>query len=149
MVEIDFLAHDPDGHLGQYMLSSNWGLSDSRELLGRPGVSVTPLGTAPTGWALGQASGNYGTALTQGAVAPSWTGGRYRLTMPVTEAFPEPCCYQLELRAWKRTIIGSKSGHTFTCSGDNRNQTHYSIGVGVCGDDAPPILTANDRLVRG
>ena len=43
-----------------------------------------------------------------GASAPVWTGGVIRLTVKATGpggAFPYTCCYQLELRAHKRTIV--------------------------------------------
>lgn len=153
-LEVDFMAHDPDGHLGGYWIRSTWGLSDQRQLLNRAGVSVTPMGTAvpdqaKTGWVVTQVQGNYGTAVNGGATPPVWEGGYFTLRMPVSEAFPEPCCYQLELYAWKRTIIGHKAGRTFTCHGTYHNQTHYSIGVGVCGDEDPPVLAAADRLVAG
>lgn len=142
MVEIDFLVRDSDSHLGYYIFKSSWGLSQSQHLLDQPGASVVPLvaGT-PTGWAAGQSEGNYGTALSQGAgaVAPHWEGGTYRLTLPLEQAFPEPCCYQLELWAYKRTIVG----HTSSCNGywfhDNGNRTEYSLGVGVC---PPPLIPA-------
>lgn len=139
-VEIDFLAHDSDRHLAFYVLESSWGLNQSRNLLNRPGASVTPIvpGT-PTGWAPGQGEGNYGTALSQGAVAPHWEGGAYRLTLPLEEAFPEPCCYQLELRAYKRTVVGYGSGCYGYIVSINGNRTEYSLGVGVC---PPPALPA-------
>jgi hypothetical protein len=70
----------------------------------------------------------YGEALhpTQGAVAPHWHGGRFRLQVSLAEAFPEPCCYQLELRAYKRTIV--------SCDGDydHNNLSEYTFGVGIC-----------------
>lgn len=140
VVEIDFLVSDSDSHLGYYELKSNWGLNNSRQLLSQPGASVVALvsGT-PTGWLPGQISGNYGTAANHGAVAPHWQGGSYTLTLPLEQAFPEPCCYQLELRAWKRTIVG----HTSSCNDywfpDNGNRSEYSLGVGVC---PPPLVTA-------
>ncbi len=137
-LEIDFLAHDFDKHLAYYNIAASWGLNQSHNLLDKPGAVVTPIipGT-PTGWAPGQAEGNYGTALTQGAIAPHWEGGSYRLSLPMSEAFPEPCCYQLELWAFKRTVVGSGSGISFNCNygfhvGTNGNKTEYSIGVGVC-----------------
>ena len=147
MVEIDFLAHDSDRHLAYYVVESSWGLSQSRNLLDRPGVSVVPIAAGtPTGWQAFQSTGNYGTALTQGAVAPHWEGGQYRLTIPLEEAFPDPCCYQLELRAYKRT----KVGHTSGCYGYhvsiNGNRTEYSLGVGVC---PPPLLTSGTIAVEG
>ncbi len=134
VLEIDFLAHDVDQHLSHYFIEASWGLNQSHNLLLQAGAVITPIvpGT-PSGWAAGQDSGNYGTALTQGAVEPHWEGGSYRLTIPMGSAFPEPCCYQLELWAFKRTIVGYGS----TCDGrfyvsNNGNKTEYSIGVGVC-----------------
>jgi hypothetical protein len=137
-LEIDFLAHDPDGHLAAYSLQATYGLSLAVNLLNRAGSVVTPIvpGT-PTGWAAvppNNNNGTYGVALAQGAVAPHWHGGMYRLTVPVSQAFPEPCCYQLELRAWKRTVVGSQSGIVFSCYNGyaHNNLTEYTLGVGVC-----------------
>jgi hypothetical protein len=48
------------------------------------------------------------------ATSPTWHGGALRLTVPANAAFPEPCCYQLNLAAYKRTIVncdGSLHGH--------------------------------------
>jgi hypothetical protein len=64
-------------------------------------------------------------------------GGQYRLTLPMEESFPEPCCYQLELSAFKRTVVGAQSANVFGCNygfhvGTNGNKTEYYIGVGVC-----------------
>ncbi|VAX12180.1 hypothetical protein MNBD_GAMMA24-2570 [hydrothermal vent metagenome] len=143
-LEIDFIVHDSDRHLAYYTLSASWGLNQSQNLLNLPGAVMSPISAgAQTGWAPGQAEGNYGTALSpapfQGAavIAPYWEGGEYRLTVPMSQAFPEPCCYQLELWAFKRTIVGSQSGNVFRCDhgfhvGSNGNKTEYSIGVGVC-----------------
>jgi len=133
MVEIDFLAQDSDEHLGYYELYSLWGLSHSQNLLKQPGASVVALTPgAQTGWLPGQDDSNYGTAVFQGAPAPHWVGGRFRLTLPLEQAFPDPCCYQLRLTAYKRTIVG----HSSYCNGywrpDNGNRTEYSLGVGVC-----------------
>lgn len=143
MVEIDFVAEDADDHLAYYVLESSWGLNQSRNLLSRPGATVVPMlpGT-PTGWRPGQSSGNYGTAVMplasdplQGAVEPHWRGGRYTLSVPLVEAFPDPCCYQLELRAYKRTVVGHTSGCYGYQVGVNGNRTEYSIGVGICPSD--------------
>jgi len=49
-------------------------------------------------------------AVEQGAARPTWNGGRMRLTVPVSVAFPEPCCYELRLEAWKRIIVGGGGG---------------------------------------
>lgn len=150
MLEVDFLAHDADAHLAFYELYSAWGLTQSENLLSKPGANVTVIAGGPSGWNPGQTTGNYGTAVDQGAAAPHWSGGSFRLTIPMSEAFPEPCCYQLELWAYKRTIVGSRSGRRFSCDTGfrrviNGNKTEYSLGVGVCPQPAPepPIIAAN------
>src|SRR5262249_6008815 len=123
-LEIEFLAHDPDGHLAHYSLQATYGLNLAVNLLNRPGSVLTALSPST------QVGPTYGQALGQGAVAPSWSGGTYRLTVPVQEAFPEPCCYQLELCACKRTVVGDLDGcdHGY----QHRNLTEYTIGVGNC-----------------
>jgi hypothetical protein len=132
-LEIDFLASDVDGHLGGYALSAHWGLNNAHSLLNRPGASVTPLGAGMfTGWQPGQNRGVYGVALGPGmATAPQWDGGVYRLTVPLNEAFPDPCCYLLRLRAWKRTVVGYKANIRFLCGHVHDNYTEYTIGIGV------------------
>ena len=116
-LEIDFEATDPDGHLGSYSLIATWGLNQSVDLLA--------LGTITALSASTQVGPTYGEALGQGAAAPIWTGGSYRLTIDdAATAFREPCCYQLELRAYKRTIV--------SCTGTHENLTEYSLGVGIC-----------------
>ncbi len=129
VLEIDFFANDPDGHLALYELKATY--AENAE------VQLLPLRTLP-GASLTLLSGDYvgptyGEALGQGAAQPTWRGGTMRLVVPAAAAFPEPCCYQLELRAWKRTVV--------SCSGsaDHHNLSEYTIGVGVCGprDDVP------------
>jgi len=137
--EIDFQATDVDGHLGSYTLHATWGLNNSRNLLDpQYGGVVTPIvpGT-PTGWSAMPAlnssnAGYYGVALGQGASAPDWKGGLYRLTIPSANAFPEPCCYQLQLYTYKRTVVGGPSGITFGCGSMHYNLTERTVGVGVC-----------------
>ena len=147
-LEIDFMAQDADNHFAYYKLASTWGLSQSRSLLDRPGANVAVISGGPSGWYPGQYTGNYGTALDQGATAPNWGGGLFTLTIPMSEAFPEPCCYQLELWAFKRTIFGGRSGRRFTCNSGfykriNGNETEYSIGVGGYPPKPPipPVVT--------
>ena len=118
-LEIDFQVNDPDGHLAYYSLITTWGLNESKDLLSLG--TVTPLGggtfEGPT----------YGQALGQGASAPLWHGGSYTLTIPnAASAFEDPCCYQLELRAYKRTIVDCWGGYA------HANLTEYSLGVGIC-----------------
>ncbi len=137
-LEIDFQAHDTDGHLAVYSLIATYGVNQAVNLLNRPGSTVTALVAGiQTGWkaaAPANVDGTYGVALSQGAVAPLWSGGTFRLTAPLNEAFPIPCCYQLELRAWKRTIVGGASGIGFGCDHGyaHNNLSEFTIGVGVC-----------------
>lgn len=112
---IDFMAHDPDGHLACYSLIATYAESGSRDLLTRPSAELTPgpLGApVPPAAQVGPtyAHARQPVALgadpwTGGAVAPTWNGGTLRLTLTdLSEAFPISCAYQLELRAYKRTI---------------------------------------------
>lgn len=145
VTEIDFQATDSDGHLAYYTLYSTWGLSLARNLLDPQwGGVVTPIVTGtPTGWSALPSpnpsnAGYYGVALSQGAAAPQWKGGLYRLTIPAANTFPQPCCYQLQLYTYKRTIVGGGSGITFSCDHGyaQYNLTERTAGVGVC----PPII---------
>ncbi len=106
-LQIDFMAYDPDGHLSYFTLDLTYANNLRNRLLshlGSPGVSLVPLGGGPVP-AAAQVGPDYGKALTQGAVSPTWRGGVMRLTMPASLAFPETCSYQLELWAHKRTIV--------------------------------------------
>jgi hypothetical protein len=138
-LEIDFRAHDPDGHLAVYSLQATYGVNLAVNLLAQPGAVLTPIvpGT-PVG-------PTYGQALGQGAAAPHWYGGNFRLTIPASQAFPIPCCYQLELRAWKRTVVGGQSGVVFFCEHGyaHNNLSEFTIGVGVC----PPAHGAGVEIV--
>jgi hypothetical protein len=124
-LEIEFLAHDPDGHLAAYDLKATYGENLAVNLLDRPSSTLETVPPAAPGVQVGP---TYGQALdvAQGAVAPHWRGGRYKLTVSVGEAFPVPCCYQLELRAWKRTVVTCEDEY------DHWNLSQYTIGVGVC-----------------
>jgi hypothetical protein len=148
VLEIEFLVTDTAStggtrHLDFYTLEAHWGLNQSQSLLALPGANVTSLSGDPTGWLLGQSSGNYGTALSQGAAAPDWGGGRYLLRVPASQAFPEPCCYELVLEGQKRTVAHCTALHT--------NRTEFTLGVGVCPQppnlshsaDAPPVPLVN------
>jgi hypothetical protein len=118
-LEIDFQVTDPDGHLAVYSLIATYGLNLSVDLL--------PLGTIAALSAGTYTGPTYGEALGQGATGPNWYGGTYTLTIPnASSAFPEPCCYQLELRAYKRTIVDCWGGYA------HDNITEYSLGVGIC-----------------
>lgn len=122
-LEVDFMVHDPDGHLSHYSLIATYAenqkvnlLSNADSLEPTSGPSPGPPFPGPT----------YGEALGQGATQPSWHGGEFTLTIDdLSEAFPEPCCYQLELRGWKRTVVGCSSDY------DHRNLSEYTFGVGL------------------
>jgi hypothetical protein len=122
-LEVDFLAHDPDGHLSHYTLRATYAENQVVDLLDQPSTSIDPLppGSSPPPYP----GPEYGQALGQGASRPHWEGGRYRLTVDLDEAFPEPCCYQLELRAWKRTLVDCRSTRA------HRNRSEYTIGIGI------------------
>jgi hypothetical protein len=64
--------------------------------------------------------GTYDRALDQGATRPDWEGGEYTLRIKLDEAFPKPCCYQLELHARKRVNCVT-----------HENRSEYTIGWGV------------------
>lgn len=122
MLEIDFLAHDPDGHLGSFSLTSHYGISSAVDLVAAGSLSGGGGIVGPT----------YAQALGQGAVRPLWSGGAYTLKVDVTTAFPIPCCYLLRLEAVKRTVVGGGSAFGFSCGGDFRNVSEQTLGVGVC-----------------
>jgi hypothetical protein len=107
-LDIDFYAHDPDGHLAYYTLLATYGVSLAIDLLAIPGATLlpgVPAGAVPSASQVGP---TYANALTppQTAVSPIWNGGTIRLHIPnIRDAFPETCCYQLQLRAYKRCIV--------------------------------------------
>jgi hypothetical protein len=134
LLQVDFFAHDPEGHLAYYTLQATYRENLARNLLALPGATLTPLGGAPVPAAV-QVGPNYWQARSAnpppagGAVAPTWRGGAIRLEVPAagpSGAFPETCCYQLELRAHKRTVVScnhSLWGHT--------NYSEYSFMIVV------------------
>lgn len=132
---IDFTAADPDGHLLEYDLTVHWGAGNIQSLLGLPGATLTRNtgdGQGPT----------YAAALGQGfgAASPIWHGGTMTLTVPAAEAFPEPCCYLIQLEAWKRHHVGYRFGSCgFNCEQDvYTNLSEFTVGVGVC--DPPKVI---------
>lgn len=126
-LQIDFVAHDPDGHLAYYTLHAHYKVSLAPNLL-TLGGTLSPISPSPVVWAppAAQVGPRYGQARIQGAVAPVWHGGALRLTIDdATRAFPETCCYQLRLRAFKRTI--ANCNHSYP----HRNDTEYSFMIVV------------------
>lgn len=134
VLEIDFSVTDSEGHLAFYSLHSEYGLNSSENLLApAKGGVLTPLNPNV------EVGPRYGDALTQGAIQPHWRGGRMRLTINLDEAFPVRCCYQLVLRAYKRTIVNCNANYP------HRNATKFTIGVGVCDNDNRLTLSS-ERL---
>jgi hypothetical protein len=120
ILEIDFLARDLSGNLAYFTLDAIDGtVFPSVDLLHAPSSVLTLLSgdfQGPT----------YGEALGAGATAPVWTGGTMRLTVDAAEAFTGPCCYQIKLTAYSRTVSN--------CDGilDYYNYSQFAIGVGEC-----------------
>ncbi|MBC8085991.1 MAG: carboxypeptidase regulatory-like domain-containing protein [Phycisphaerae bacterium] len=125
MLEVDFIAHDAQGHLAWYSLLATYGENLSRDLIGLGGT-LTPLPGAPVP-AAAQVGPDYATARSapQNAPAPTWAGGAVRLSIAAAVAFPESCCYQLELRAYKRTIVDCQANWA------HRNLSERSFQVSV------------------
>jgi hypothetical protein len=127
MLEVDFVAYDAQGHLASYSLIATYGENLSRNLIALGGT-LTPLaGGAPPIPAASQVGPDYAAARTapQTAFAPTWTGGAIRLSISAAVAFPESCCYQLELRAYKRTIVNCQANNA------HRNLSERSFQVTV------------------
>ncbi len=127
VLEVDFVAYDAQGHLASYSLIATYGENLARDLLAL-GATLTPLpGGAPPVPAASQVGPDYAAARTlpQTGAAPTWTGGAIRLSMSAAVAFPESCCYQLELRAYKRTIVNCLANN------EHRNLSERSFQVTV------------------
>jgi hypothetical protein len=131
LLEVDFRVEDPAGFLAYYTLNALYGSSSRVNLLDRPSAALTAL-SGVEGWSLGDPRGSYGRALAQGAAAPVWGGGRFRLTVPVAEAFPVPCCYLLDLWGHKRNVVGCSTTYAW------RARDFFTVGVGVCDPVVPP-----------
>jgi hypothetical protein len=112
ILEVDFVAYDVDQHLAYYSLVATYGKNLSVNLLTAPGATLLPvaLGAIPAADFVGP---NYGAARAQGAAAPNWQAGGLRLIIPdLRDAFPETCCYQIELRVYKRTVVSCNYDYT-------------------------------------
>lgn len=138
-VQIDFIAYDPQGYLGEYTLNNYYGANLARNLLGHPSTFTLSPGPAFAGPGPVPAAAQVGqtylkaTTFPQTAVRPSWQGGVIRLVMPATDdpanpgipqgAFPITCCYQMRLDAYKRTIVGCSTVFY------NTSETSFTITV--------------------
>jgi hypothetical protein len=125
VLRIDFLAYDQSGHLADFDLVAHYSENQIRPLLALAGPgALTPLFGAPV-----PAAAQVGPAAPPphgGATAPIWNGGAIRLQMPANVAFPETCCYLLELTARKRTIVSCDYGFW-----PHSNRSEYSFTVEV------------------
>ena len=148
VLEVDFFAHDPEGHLAYYTLQATYGENQKVNLLApsdvpsvdMPGFGLSSLAGLAVPAAV-QVGPDYAVARSdQGAVAPEWKGGGLRLRVKALEAFPETCCYQLELRAHKRTVVN--------CSGSLWNHTNYSEYSFLVVVNPVPILTAESVALQ-
>jgi hypothetical protein len=104
---IDFVAHDPDGHLYGFDIGVHYDVNLVNDLLAIGTLTPSPI-VVPGVPAAAQTGPAYANALMQGAVRPVWNGGAIRLEVPATGpggAFPYTCCYGLKLNAYKRTIV--------------------------------------------
>lgn len=137
---VDFEASDADGHLEQFALTVHYGAGIVHDLLGLPGASLTNIAADYVG-------PTYAQALVEGATSPTWKGGQMRLTVPASEAFPEPCCYLIRLEAWKRHVLGSALGNCgYVCTVDQYyNEDEFTVGAGVC-DNVREIARASGEI---
>lgn len=111
-LDIDFVAHDAEGHLHGYTLDARWGAGFVHSLLTLPGASVTPHLAPGFPPPAAQVGPDYASALGAGATRPTWAGGTMRLTVPrAKDAFPDVCAYLLDLRVYKRTIVNCYHGY--------------------------------------
>ena len=114
-VVIDFVAHDPDGYLLNYDLSAHYGVNNSIPLQAVGTPVPAALYPGPTyAHAFSVAQGGPG-------IRPFWHGGVMRLDMPAKDAFPVPCCYQLRLTAYKRTLVSCSTLYA------NTSETSFTI----------------------
>jgi hypothetical protein len=130
LLQVDFVAHDPEGHLAYYTLAATYRENLAIDVLSLPGMTLQPLAGSPL--VAVQVGPRYTMARSGnpppdgGALAPTWRGGAIRLQVLARYAFPETCCYQLELRAHKRTVVSCDHtlwGHT--------NYSEYSFMIVV------------------
>jgi hypothetical protein len=125
VLDVDFVAYDEDDHLAYYSLIATYGKNLAVDLLLVAGATLTPLalGTIPAALQVGP---DYGQASGQGAPSPAWAGGGLQLHIPdLHKAFPETCCYQLELRVYKRTV--ANCDHNYS----HNKLSYYSLTVVV------------------
>jgi hypothetical protein len=100
-VEIRFYAYDPNEHLHSYTISAYYGENDYFPIVpGHVAAGDLAEGAIPAAAGLGVPVPNTYVAV----ASAQWDGGVMKVTVPGS-AFPRTCCYLLDLRAYKRTIV--------------------------------------------
>jgi len=131
-LQIDFWVYDQSDHLDYYTLHANWDVNLTVDLLALDGATLTtwtpPAGGPPAALQVGPTYADARSS--QGAIPPVWAGGGIRLEVPLTgptthlrQLFPETCCYQLELRGYKRSIVSCYHGDAYG------NVTEYGFTI--------------------
>jgi hypothetical protein len=106
-VEIRFYAYDPNAHLHSYSLTAYYGENDffpivpPHTAVGDGSEGVIPA-AAPSGVAVPSSYVPVASA--------QWEGGVMKVTVHGSD-FPRTCCYLLDLRAYKRTIVSCGYDH--------------------------------------
>jgi hypothetical protein len=101
-VEIRFYAYDPNAHLYSYTINAYYGENAFFPIV--PGHTVHGDSAAGAIPAAGTPLDVIPDTYVSGATAPNWSAGVMKVSIPGS-AFPMTCCYLLDLRAYKRTIV--------------------------------------------
>ena len=138
-LQVDFVAHDPDGYLAYYTLQNLYGSSLYVDLLSIPGKTLDPSPLPPGWWVAADEPGpDYGAALASETPTPTppwWSGGAIRLKVSAALAFPETCAYTMQLFTHKRTIAGGGQGG---CDGSFWNQYNVAETSFTIVNPCPP-----------
>jgi hypothetical protein len=128
LLEIDFVAYDVAGHLDHYWLQVTYGENQVRWIADGGGLNAgvgASFVASPGPLAAAQEGPSYWHALADlpAATRPTWQGGAISIRANAADVFPITCSYQLELRAYKRTIV--------SCDGNllHRNLSERSFAV--------------------
>lgn len=128
LLEVDFVAYDIAGHLDHYWLQVTYGENQVRWIANGGGLNAgvgASFVPSPGPLAAAQEGPSYWHALADAlpATRPTWAGGAISIRANAADVFPITCSYQLELRAYKRTIV--------SCDGNllHRNLSERSFAV--------------------
>jgi hypothetical protein len=128
-LEIDFVAYDHDGHLGEITLELHYDVNLAPSVFTMSGFSLA-AGAAWDGVpAADVAKTNYHDAVAAGATRPIWKGGVFTVSVDATGpngAFPKTCCYLLRLVSYKRTIVNCSYAHDGHA---NASETSFTIVI--------------------